>query len=105
MGLSRQEYWSGRPGPSPGDLPHPGIEPASLEVQANMLALQSLPEVKTDTGVAPSAHHRPHCQVMCLKPQLTKTYQAGQDSPGSQRRPPRSGRQGPDLSLGQKTEA
>ena len=25
--LSRQEYWSGLPFPSPGDLPHPGIEP------------------------------------------------------------------------------
>ena len=29
-GISRQEYWSGLPFPSPGDLPHPGIEPASL---------------------------------------------------------------------------
>ena len=26
MGFSRQEYWSGLPFPSPGDLPHPGIE-------------------------------------------------------------------------------
>ena len=26
MGLSRQEYWSGLPFPSPGDLPDPGIE-------------------------------------------------------------------------------
>ena len=30
MGFSRQEYWSGLPGPPPGDLPHPGIKPASL---------------------------------------------------------------------------
>ena len=30
LGFSRQEYWSGLPGPSPGDLPHPGIEPVSL---------------------------------------------------------------------------
>ena len=30
MGFSRQEYWSGLPFPSPGDLPDPGIEPASL---------------------------------------------------------------------------
>ena len=29
MGFSRQEYQSGLPFPSPGDLPHPGIEPAS----------------------------------------------------------------------------
>ena len=29
MGFSRQEYWSGLPFPSPGDLPDPGIEPSS----------------------------------------------------------------------------
>ena len=29
MGFSRQEYWSGLPFPSPGDLPDPGIEPVS----------------------------------------------------------------------------
>ena len=30
MGFSRQEYWSGLPCPSPGDLPDPGIQPVSL---------------------------------------------------------------------------
>ena len=30
MGFSRQEYWSGSSCPPPGDLPDPGIEPASL---------------------------------------------------------------------------
>ena len=29
MGFSRQAYWSGLPFPSPGNLPDPGIEPAS----------------------------------------------------------------------------
>ena len=29
MGFFRQEYWSGLPFPSPGDLPKPGIEPTS----------------------------------------------------------------------------
>ena len=29
MGFSRQEYWSGVPLPSPGDLPDPGIETGS----------------------------------------------------------------------------
>ena len=29
MGFSRQEYWSGLPFPSPGDLPNPGTEPKS----------------------------------------------------------------------------
>ena len=30
MQLSRQEYWSGFPGPPPGHLPNPGIKPMSL---------------------------------------------------------------------------
>ena len=30
MGFCRQEYWSGLPCPPPGDLPDPGIEPASV---------------------------------------------------------------------------
>jgi len=34
MGFSRQEYWSGVPLPSPGDLPNPGIEPRSSAFQA-----------------------------------------------------------------------
>ena len=39
MGLSRQEYWSGWPFPSPGDLPDPGIEPGSPVLQADSLLL------------------------------------------------------------------
>ena len=37
MGFSRQEYWSGLPFPSPGDLPDPGIEPGSPALQADTL--------------------------------------------------------------------
>ena len=37
MGFSRQEYWSGLPFPSPGDLPDPGIEPGSPAWQADSL--------------------------------------------------------------------
>ena len=37
MGLSRQEYWSGLPFPSPGDLPKPGIEPRSPALQTDAL--------------------------------------------------------------------
>ena len=37
MGFSRQEYWSGVPFPSPGDLPDPGIEAGSLALQADAL--------------------------------------------------------------------
>ena len=41
MGLSSQEYWSGLPFPSPGDLPDPGVEPVSL--MSPTLAGGSLP--------------------------------------------------------------
>ena len=37
MGFSRQEYWSGLPFPSPGDLPDPGIKPRSPTLQADTL--------------------------------------------------------------------
>ena len=37
MGFSRQEYCSGLPFPSPGDLPDPGIEPRSPALQADAL--------------------------------------------------------------------
>ena len=37
MEFSRQEYWSGWPFPSPGDLPDTGIEPASPALQADSL--------------------------------------------------------------------
>ena len=37
MGFSRQEYWSGLPFPSPGDLPDPEIEPRSPALQADAL--------------------------------------------------------------------
>ena len=30
IGFSREACWSGLPGPPPGDLPNPGIQPASL---------------------------------------------------------------------------
>ena len=38
MGFSRQEYWSGLPFPSLGDLPNPGIEPGSPALQADALS-------------------------------------------------------------------
>ena len=41
MGFSRQEYWSGLPFPPSGDIPDPGIEPASLASPA--LLVDSLP--------------------------------------------------------------
>ena len=37
-GFSRQEYWTGLPFPSPGDLPDPEVECASLALQADSLS-------------------------------------------------------------------
>ena len=42
MRFSRQEYWSGLPFPSPGDLPNPGIEPGSPTLQADALTSELL---------------------------------------------------------------
>ena len=33
VGFYKEEYWSGLPRPSPGDLPDPGVEPMSLMCQ------------------------------------------------------------------------
>ena len=41
MGFSRQEYWSGLPCLPPGDLPGPGIEPASPFIGRRILSLLS----------------------------------------------------------------
>ena len=37
MGFSRQEYWSGLPFPSPGDLPDQGIKPGPPALEADAL--------------------------------------------------------------------
>ena len=42
MGFSRQEYWSGLPFPSAGDLPNPGIKPGSPALQAGSLLTELL---------------------------------------------------------------
>ena len=41
MGLTRRQYWSGLPFPSPGDLPNPGTEPRSPALQADSLPTES----------------------------------------------------------------
>ena len=56
MGFSRQEYWSGLPFLSPGDLPNPGIETRSPAFQAD--ALTSEPPGK------PTRHSIGHLLVL-----------------------------------------
>ena len=41
MEFSRQEYWSGLPFPTPGDLPNPGIEPGSPALQTDALPVRA----------------------------------------------------------------
>ena len=48
MEFSRQEFWSGLPFPSPGDLPDPGVKPRASSLQADSLPteLQGSPDGK-----------------------------------------------------------
>ena len=57
MRFSRQEYWSGSPFPTPGDLPDPGIEPRSPALQAD--ALSSEPPGKPLESPAPQVDSLP----------------------------------------------
>ena len=50
MGFSRQEYWSGLPFPSPGDLPNPGIEPGSPALEADALPSEPPGKSKQEMG-------------------------------------------------------
>ena len=50
MEFSKQEYWSGQPFPSPGDLPDPGIEPRSPTLRAD--SLPSEPPGKTHPTIS-----------------------------------------------------
>ena len=42
MGFSRQEYWSGLPFPSPGDLPDPKIKPVSPALAGRFLTTEQV---------------------------------------------------------------
>ena len=46
MGFPRQEYWSVLLVPSPGHLPNPGIELASLSQQGSPSTLNSSPQIE-----------------------------------------------------------
>ena len=52
MVFSRQEYWSGLPFPSPGDLPDPGTKPGSPTLEADALTSEPFTS-KTDENINP----------------------------------------------------
>ena len=68
MGLSRQEYWSWLPCPSPGDLPYPGTEPGSSESQAD-----SLPSELLGKSIYINTHTIEYCSVTKKKEILSLT--------------------------------
>ena len=51
MGFSRQEYWSGLPFRSPGDLPNPGIEPVCLALASGFCTTE-LPGKPSSLGTS-----------------------------------------------------
>ena len=69
MEFSRQEYWTGLPFPTSGDLPNPGIKPMSPALQADSLPsnLPGKPNIPT------------MCQVLCysLRLQIKHTLLRG----------------------------
>ena len=52
MGFSRQEYWSGLPFLSPGDLPNPGVKPGSPALQADSLATELQEKLRGSISLA-----------------------------------------------------
>ena len=50
MGSSRQEYWSGSPFPSPGDLPNPQVEPRSPTLQTDSMLSEATAGEKRGKG-------------------------------------------------------
>ena len=64
MEFSRREYWSGLPFSTPGDLPNPGIEPASLAspaLEADFLPLYHLGNPTLDSFINSSVVSFTHC--------------------------------------------
>ena len=78
MGFARQEYWSGLPCPSPGDLPDPRIEPSSLTSPAGAgrffttsaaRARRVTSEQQIPRGQGAETLLHPHClQVPTMRP-------------------------------------
>ena len=80
MGFSRQEYWSGLPFPSPGDLPNPGIEPVSPALAGRFFTTEPLGKPKEYSRTCENmkfrflpinsftGHSHAHVSVSCLWP-------------------------------------
>ena len=89
MEFSRQEYWSGLPFPSPGDLPDPGIEPRSPALQADTLTSEP---PATGRGTGPSESRIGDLASMCKKKKEERTVSFQRE----ERAPTRDRARGPD---------
>ena len=75
MGFSRQEYWSGLPRPHPGDLPQPGIKPASPAasiLQADSLLLSFWGSPVFLQALLKKAEPLPMSELVLLTPSRTQ---------------------------------
>ena len=73
MEFSRQEYWSGLPFPSPGDLPYPGIKHRSSALQSNSLPSKP-PGKPLSSAILPKVNIRmtnPRSYLIILKLMMT----------------------------------
>ena len=70
MGFPRQEYWSGLPFPSPGDLSDPGIEPGSPALADRFFTIEppgvEIHEEKKKKEI-PASHHTSTVSSSCFK--------------------------------------
>ena len=103
MGFSRQDYWSGLPCRSPGDLPRPGIKLTSPALQVDSLPLSHLRNpsnaiVRNKVNVqeksvmdkyqllenpqGPAIQHGELCSPLCDNLMVTRGKDGGRDSQG-----------------------
>ena len=76
-GISRQEYWSGLPFPSPGDLPNPGIEARSPALQADSLLSETPGKLKgTCKGTFTCCLISLHLFMYKFKDKIANTWQS-----------------------------
>ena len=66
MGFSRQEYWSGLPFPSSGELPNPGIKPGSPTLWADALPSEPQGQPQSLPNVSPFMTNRGRCKQRML---------------------------------------
>ena len=84
LGFSRQEYWSGLPFPSPGDLPDPGLKLGSPALQAD-----SLPSGTHSQGPGPPAGLLRQAEISASEEAVTcsgnKCCEGGQGAQGPEK--------------------